>query len=467
MMDSTVPDMSSETYLSDNIAVKDLKIPPHSLEAEQSVLGGLMIANDNWDIISDMVSENDFYKPSHRYIFAQTKQLIESHQPVDVITLAEALSANNLLEKVGGFSYLTELAQHIPSVTNIKAYAHIVRERANLRAMIAMANWVVDSAYDTGGRTSDHLLEEAEKRIVQISQHRSHVDHIHAINPLLTQTLDRIDELYKTKDGLTGLSTGFKDLDDKTLGLQSADLIVVAARPSMGKTAFVMNVVENVVMSNDKPVVVFSMEMPAEALIMRMISSLGRIQQNKVRSGKLDKEDWPKLNATANQLVDRPLFIDDTPALTPTEIRSRVRRIMREHGVVSMIVVDYLQLMQSSRSNENRTTEISEISRSLKAIAKEFNCPLVAVSQLNRSLEQRPNKRPISSDLRESGAIEQDADVIICLYRDEVYHEESQDKGIAEVIIRKQRNGPIGTVRLAFNGQYTRFDNLSTRYTMP
>jgi replicative DNA helicase len=340
----------------------------------------------------------------------------------------------------------------------------VVRERSSLRSLINVANDIVDSGYNTEGRDSDDLLDEAERKIMQISEERPKLGGPQAVNPLLKGAVDRIDELFNSESTLTGISTGFTELDEKTSGLQRSDLIIVAARPSMGKTAFAVNLVEHAVLNNDKPVIVFSMEMPASAIIMRMISAIGRIPLGKVLTGKLDEEDWPKLTSAVSKLKDRPLFIDDTPSLSPTEIRSRTRRIAREHGDVAMIMVDYLQLMQVAGSSEGRTAEISEISRSLKAIAKEFNCPVVALSQLNRSLEQRPNKRPINSDLRESGAIEQDADVIMFIYRDEYYNEDSADKGIAEIIIGKQRNGPTGTSRLAFIGHFTRFDNLAFNY---
>lgn len=442
----------------------ELKVPPHSLEAEQSVLGGLMLANDAWDRVVDMVSESDFYRPEHRLIFRHMARLADAAEPVDVVTLADALNHAGELEKAGGFAYLAELASNTPSAANIRAYAQAVRERANLRALIGAATDIADSAFHPEGRDSAELLDEAERRILQISEDRPAGSGPEALNPLLKRAVDRIDELFNSDSNITGLSTGFTDLDDMTSGLQGGDLVIVAARPSMGKTTFAMNLVENAVVSQDKAVVVFSMEMPAEQLIMRMLSSLGRINQTKVRTGKLDEEDWPKLSAAVSKLKDRPLFIDDTPGLTPTDMRSRVRRIVREHGPCALIMVDYLQLMRVAGSSEGRTAEISEISRSLKAIAKEFGCPMVALSQLNRSLEQRPNKRPINSDLRESGAIEQDADIITFIYRDEVYNEESPDKGIAEIIIGKQRNGPIGTARLAFIGKYTRFDNLATHY---
>ncbi len=463
--------MESEHYdnvvdlgLGAELDISDLKVPPHSIEAEQSVLGGLIIANDAWDNVADLITPADFYRADHRQIFEQMIRLVDAETPVDVITLAESLNNTGELEQVGGLPYLTDLASNTPSTANIRAYASVVRERASLRAMIGAANRIADSCYNTEGRDSVELLDDAERQIMKITEERPKVGGPEEVNPLLKRAVEKIDELFNTEGDITGLTTGFAKLDEQTSGLQTSDLIIVAARPSMGKTTFAMNLVENAIMAQDKPVVVFSMEMPAESIVMRMLSSIGRINQTKVRTGKLDEEDWPKLSAAVSKLKDRPLFIDDTAALTPTEVRSRVRRIYREHGQVGMIMLDYLQLMQVNGVGEGRTAEISEISRSLKSIAKEFECPVVALSQLNRSLEQRPNKRPINSDLRESGAIEQDADVIIFIYRDEVYNEDTQDKGIAEIIIGKQRNGPIGTSKLAFIGQFTRFDNLSLQY---
>jgi replicative DNA helicase len=391
-------------------------------------------------------------------------RLVEAGEPVDVITLSEALNNNDQLEPAGGLSYLAELANNTPSAANIRAYAKVVRERSSLRAMIHAASDIVESGYKPEGRGSDDLLDEAERKIMQISEERPKTGGPQAVNPLLKDAVDRIDELFNSDSTLTGVSTGFTELDEKTSGLQRSDLIIVAARPSMGKTAFAVNLVENAVLNQSKPVMVFSMEMPASAIIMRMISAIGRIHLGKVLTGKLDEEDWPKLTMAVSKLKDKPLFIDDTPSLSPTEVRSRARRVAREHGELAMIMIDYLQLMQVAGSTEGRTAEISEISRSLKAIAKEFNCPVIALSQLNRSLEQRPNKRPINSDLRESGAIEQDADVIMFIYRDDYYNEDSPDKGVAEIIIGKQRNGPTGTSKLAFIGHFTRFDNLAYDY---
>lgn len=438
-----------------------LKIPPHSIEAEQAVLGGLMLDNSAWERISDKLVESDFYRYDHRQIFRAIFNLAERNAPFDVITLSEALEREGISEQVGGLKYLADLASLTPSVANIQSYADIIRERATLRQLISVSNEVADMAYFPKGRQGDEILDEAERKVFQIAEARPKMGGPVSLQNLLINTVETIDTLFHSDSRITGLSTGFTDLDDKTSGLQPSDLIIVAGRPSMGKTTFAMNLVENVVMKSEDTILVFSLEMPAESLVMRMISSLGLIEQNKVRTGKLVEEDWTRLTSVVSMLQDRKLFIDDTPGITPTEMRARTRRIAREHGKIAMIMVDYLQLMQLAGGSENRVNEISEISRSLKALAKEFECPVIALSQLNRSLEQRVNKRPINSDLRESGAIEQDADVIMFVYRDEVYHPESEHKGIAEIIIGKQRNGPIGTVHLAFQGKFTRFDNLA------
>lgn len=439
-----------------------LKVPPHSIEAEQAVLGGLMLDNNAWERVSDQVSDGDFYRHDHRLIFRAIARLAESNQPFDVVTLSEQLDKEGQLPQVGGLAYLGELAKNTPSVANIKAYGQIVRERATLRQLIGISNDIADSAYNPEGRGANELLDEAERKIFEIAEARPKTGGPIGVNDILTKAIDRIDTLFNSDNAITGVSTGFVDLDDKTSGLQPADLVIVAGRPSMGKTTFAMNLVENAVLRTDKAVLVFSLEMPADSIVMRMLSSLGRIDQTKVRSGKLEDDDWPRLTSAVNLLNDRKLFIDDTAGISPSEMRARTRRLVREHGDLALIMVDYLQLMRiGGAASENRTNEISEISRSLKALAKEFNCPVVALSQLNRSLEQRPNKRPVNSDLRESGAIEQDADVIMFVYRDEVYHPETEYKGVAEIIIGKQRNGPIGTVRLAFIGKYTRFENLA------
>ena len=455
------PNLSERPVTGDGELAR-LKLPPHSLEAEQSVLGGLLLSSDGWDSVAEEVSAGDFYRPAHRAIYREIALLADAAEPIDVITVADKLEARGQLESAGGLAYLAELAEKTPSASNIRAYAQVVQERASLRKLIEAAQGIAESRFNPEGRTSLELIDEAERLIMQISEQGPKAGGPQDVNPLLQKALGRIEELFNSGGDITGLTTGFKDLDRMTSGLQPADLVIVAGRPSMGKTSFAMNLVENAIMASEKPVLVFSMEMPAEQLIVRMLSSIGRIDQTRIRNGKLEQEDWPKLTAAVNKLKDVPLYIDDTPALTPTELRSRVRKVVRDSkGELGMIMVDYLQLMQVAGSSEGRTAEISEISRNLKAIAKEFNVPMVALSQLNRSLEQRPNKRPVNSDLRESGAIEQDADVIMFIYRDEVYNEESADKGVAEIIIGKQRNGPIGTCRLAFIGQYTRFENLA------
>ncbi|MGB1173679.1 MAG: replicative DNA helicase [Marinobacterium sp.] len=444
------------------------KVPPHSIEAEQSVLGGLMLDNNAWDVVSEVCLEQHFYTGGHRMMFRTMQKLIDQGRPIDVVTLSEELDRTGELERAGGLEYLVDLARNTPSTSNIRAYSEIVRDRALLRQMISISTEISDSSFFPDGRSADEVLNEAESKIFQIAENRPSQSGPQSVNPLLKAAVERIDELFSNGDALTGLTTGFDDLNERTGGLQSSDLIIVAARPSMGKTTFAMNLVENALMGDDKPILVFSLEMPAAQLMTRMLSSLGRINQTRVRNGQLEDDDWPKLTAAVNMLKNKPLYIDDQPGISPNEMRTRARRIVREHGEIGMIMVDYLQLMQiKTGKNEGRTAEISEISRSLKALAKEMSCPVVALSQLNRSLEQRPNKRPVNSDLRESGAIEQDADVIMFIYRDEVYNEDSPEKGVAEIIIGKQRNGPIGTTRLAFIGKYTRFENLAHSYEYP
>ena len=437
-------------------------MPPHSIEAEQSVLGGLMLDNEAWDRVSEKVVEHDFYLRSHRLIFNAMARLAEGNQPIDLITVSEALEANQQLEDIGGFAYLGEIAKNTPSAANILAYADIVRERAVVRDMIGVAHDIADAGYDTQGRTAAELLDFAETKVFKIAEQRAKANEgPEPINSILAKTIDKIDALYRSpQNGITGVSTGYVDLDKMTNGLQPSDLIIVAARPSMGKTTFAMNLCEHAAITSDKPVLIFSLEMPSDQIMMRMLASLGRINQTKVRTGQLEDEDWARLSSAIELLNSKgKMYIDDASGLTPTEVRSRARRIAREHGGLSMIMVDYLQLMTVPGMSENRTLEIAEISRSLKALAKELKVPVVALSQLNRSLEQRADKRPVNSDLWESGSIEQDADLIMFIYRDEVYHEDTADKGTAEIIIGKQRNGPIGRVRLTFHGHFSRFDN--------
>jgi replicative DNA helicase len=437
---------------------------PHSIEAEQSVLGALMLDNSKLDSTLAIITENDFYRQDHKVIFRMMLALQEAGQPLDVITLSEELHKHNELDRVGGLGYLVDMANNTPSAANIAAYANIVRERSTLRQLIEAAQEISKSSMNPAGLDSDDLLHLAEKRVAEIAEDRPKEGGLVGVNDLLKATVQRIDELFRSGSDITGVASGLTDLDQRTSGWQPGELIILAARPSMGKTALALNFVESAMFTQSRPVFVFSMEMPSAALIMRMMSSIGRIDQTKMRNGKLTEEDWPKLSSAVAKMKDKLLFIDDTPGLNPQEMRARVKRITREHGNPGLIMVDYLQLMQVAGTSEGRTQEISEISRSLKAMAKEYDCPVIALSQLNRGVESRPNKRPMNSDLRESGAIEQDADVILFIYRDEYYHEDSPDKGIAELIIGKQRNGEIGTCRAAFIGKYTRFDNLAPEY---
>jgi replicative DNA helicase len=439
--------------------IESLKIPPHSIEAEQSVLGGLMLDNQTWHVVEDRLQEPDFYRHTHQVIFSAISTLMTQGNPADVLTISEVLKNNSQLEQVGGEVYLFELAKNTPSAANIAAYADIVRERSVLRQLISATNEIASDAFHPNGQSITDIIDGAERKVFAIAEQGSRGDGPAKIKDLLTDAVERIDALYRSEDPLTGVSTGYDDLDEMTSGLQEADLIIVAGRPSMGKTAIAMNIAEHVGVQEKKPVLVFSMEMSGSSLAMRLMSSLGRIDQHKVRTGKLDGPDWERLTEALGKLSEAPILIDDTPALSPAEVRSRARRATKEHGDLGLIVIDYLQLMQMPGMGDNRTLEISTISRSLKALAKELNVPVMALSQLNRSLEQRADKRPIMSDLRESGAIEQDADLIAFIYRDEVYHEDTRDRGVAEVIIAKQRNGPIGKVKLTFRGQYTRFEN--------
>lgn len=421
-----------------------------------------MLENTLIDEVTAAVTGEDFYRRDHSTIFRAICALCEESQPADVITVSEWLENVGELNQVGGLAYLGSLAQNTPNTSNITAYAKIVRERALLRRLISAANEIVGSSYRPEGKSPTEVLDHAEQLIFEISQNDTRrTGGFVPIKGLLKQTIDHVEHLYRTKQKVTGVSTGFDDLDDMMAGLQRSDLIIVAGRPSMGKTALAMNFVEHAAIDLNLPVAMFSMEMPGSQLSMRLLASLSRVNAQRLRTGHLHDDDWPRLTSTLGMLADKPIFVDDTPALSPLELRSRARRLAREHGL-GLIVVDYLQLMQShEQQQENRATEISNITRSLKILAKELNVPLVALSQLNRSLESRTDKRPVMSDLRESGAIEQDADVILFIYRDEVYHEDSKDKGIAEIIIGKQRNGPVGKVRMTFLGEYTRFENFA------
>lgn len=437
---------------------------PHSIEAEQAVLGALMLDNQRFDAVAEVLLEDDFFSASHRTIYAMMCRLEARDMPMDVITLSEELENSDQLEAVGGLGYLTGMAANTPGTANIVAYSRIVAERSTLRKLIGAAGEISRTSFNPAGLGTDELLALAEKWVADIVEGQPKQGGFQKMNPLLKQAVERIDELFRADSDITGLSTGLEDLDARTSGWQNGEMIVLAARPSMGKTALALNFVEAALFTQTRPVLVFSLEMPANSLMMRLLSSVGKIDAGKIRDGSLTEEDWPKLSAAMGKLKDKPLYIDDTAGLNPQEMRARIRRIARESGDPGLVMVDYLQLMQVAGKSEGRTQEISEISRSMKAMAKEFDCPVIALSQLNRGVEQRPNKRPMNSDLRESGAIEQDADVILFIYRDEYYNEESPDKGMAELIIGKQRNGEIGTSRAAFVGKYTRFENLAPEY---
>jgi replicative DNA helicase len=452
---------------SDRSSEDNLRLPPQSVEAEQSLLGALLLDNRLIDQISSEIETRDFYRADHRKIYEIILALYERSEPIDVLTVSEAMStsAEGSSENVGSdLAYLGSLAKNTPNTGNALPYARIVRDRAVLRRLIETANDISRTAYNPEGLETDAVLDRAEQAIFEIARQESRgSEGFKGIGPLLAESLNRIEQLFESGDSVTGLPTGFIDLDEMTSGLQEADLVVVAGRPSMGKTSFAMNLVEHIAIDQNKPVAVFSMEMPGNQLATRMLASLSRVGAQKLRSGKLNTEDWPRLTSVVNMLSGKPIYIDDTPALTALEIRTRARRLASEHeNGLGAIMVDYLQLMQGGEGNsDNRATEISAITRALKSLAKELSVPIIVLSQLNRSLEQRPNKRPIMSDLRESGAIEQDADLIIFIYRDEVYNEDSEAKGTAEIIVGKQRNGPIGTTRLTFLGEFTRFENYS------
>ena len=448
----------------DEDQISALKVPPHSIEAEQSILGGLLIDNKAIDRIAGQVSASDFYRNDHRIIFTHISKLIDNNDPADIVTVAESLEQNAELTKVGGVAYLGLVAENTPTASNITGYAKIVRERSIMRNLVEVGSGIVESAFSPQGKDAQQLLDESESKIFQIadagtSEKLGFID----IKELLPKAAQRIDDLYQLDDpnGVTGVPSGYSDLDQKTAGLQPGDLIIIAGRPSMGKTSLALNIAEHVGMEAGLPVAIFSMEMGAAQLTMRLLGSVGKLDQHKMRIGQLEDEDWPKLTNALGVLNEAPIFIDEGSALNSYEVRARARRLHRQQGKLGLIVIDYIQLMSSAneQSTENRATEVSEISRSLKALAKELNVPVVALSQLNRSVESRPDKRPMMSDLRESGAIEQDADVIMFIYRDEVYNPETAEKGVAEILLSKQRNGPTGIVKLTFLGQYTRFEN--------
>lgn len=444
-----------------DLAEHRLKVPPNSIEAEQSLLGGLMLDNEAWDKIADLIITSDFYRQDHQLIFAGILELSETGNPCDVVTLSELLDNRDELEAVGGLEYLALLSNETPGAANVQAYAKIIRERSTLRSLIAAGNQISGSAFTTDGRTASELVDKAESLVFEIAEKGSRGKvGFRPLKNILPDAVDRIDLLHQSGSEITGIPTGYDKFDKMTAGLQAGELIVVAGRPSMGKTAFAINIAENAAIGSKVPTAIFSMEMPSQQLAFRMISSLGRVDQSRLRTGKFPDEDWSRINTAVQLMSDAPIFIDDSASLSPTEIRARARRLKREHGL-GLIVVDYLQLMQVHGSTENRATEISEISRSLKALAKELELPIIALSQLNRSVEQRTDKKPVMSDLRESGAIEQDADLIAFIYREEVYNQETQRKGIADISIAKQRNGPIGDFILTFIGQFTKFENFA------
>ena len=440
-------------------AEQRLKVPPHSIEAEQSLLGGLMLDHQAWEKVADIVSDADFYRKDHRLIFAAIANLADDSNPCDVVTVSEFLDNRDELESAGGLEYLATLANETPGAANARAYANIVRERSTLRSLIHAGNEISGSAFSTDGRSASEIVDEAERLVFEIAESGSRgKSGFQALKQILPEAVDRIDMLHQSEGDITGISTGYHEFDKLTAGLQPGELIIVAGRPSMGKTTLAINIAENAAIGSKVPTAIFSMEMPSQQLAFRMISSLGRVDQTHLRTGNFPDEDWSRINTAVQLMSEAPIFIDDTPALSPTEIRARSRRLQREHGL-GLIVIDYLQLMQVPGSSENRATEISEISRNLKSLAKELSVPVIALSQLNRSVEQRTDKRPVMSDLRESGAIEQDADLILFIYREEVYNQDTPRKGIADIAIAKQRNGPIGDFPLTFVGRYTKFEN--------
>ncbi|WP_116963688.1 replicative DNA helicase [Fastidiosibacter lacustris] len=450
--------------------LENIKRPPSSIDAERSVIGGLILDNEAWTKVEEILISDDFYSTQHRIIFHQMQKLIQQGVPFDIITLSDALSNEKLLEQAGGLHYLAEVTKNTPTAANIVAYAEIVKERAKLRVLLNTATDIANMVYTPQGRKVGEILDVAEQKILAIAETDIQKgDGPRAIREIIPSVIDRIDAMMEASDGITGISTGFTDLDELTSGLHSANLVIVAGRPSMGKTTFAMNLAENVARGAEKPVLVFSLEMPAEDIVLRMISSLGRVEQNALRNGRLEDEHWAKITTAMEVLSkDFNMHIDDSAGLSPSEMRSRARRVYKEHNGLSMIVVDYLQLMKVPGYENNRTQEVSEISRALKSLAKELHVPVVALSQLNRGVDDRADKRPMMSDLRDSGAIEQDADVIMFVYRDEVYHKDKEDnKGLGEIIIGKQRNGPIGSIKVHFEGRFCRFADLTFEQAVP
>jgi replicative DNA helicase len=451
--------------LSSDSQIAKLRVPPHSIEAESSVLGGLLLDNGAWDRVGDLLVDSDFYRHEHRLIYAAIGALINASKPADVITVSEYIQNQGKTAEMGGLGYLNSLAQYVPSASNIRRYAEIVRERSILRKLVSASDEIATNAFNPQGKAIDRILDEAEQKIFNIGEEGSRMKQgFQSMDTLVVELLDRVQEMADNPNDITGVPTGFYDLDRMTSGLQSGDLVVLAARPSMGKTAFAINIAEHVALNEGLPVAVFSMEMGASQLAVRVVGSIGRIDQGHLRTGKLHDDEWPRLTEAIEKLRTVSLHIDETPGLTPSELRANARRLSRQCGKLGLIVVDYLQLMSGSGGSggDNRATELGEISRGLKMLAKELQCPVIALSQLNRSVEQRTDKRPMMSDLRESGAIEQDADIIMFIYRDDYYNKDSKDPGVAEIIIGKQRNGPTGTVRLTFLKNLTRFESMAS-----
>lgn len=441
--------------------IESLRLPPHSIEAEQAVLGGLMLKNAAWDAIGDVIKDQDFYRADHRIIFRAITQLIEDNKAADVITVSEVLKSRQSEGEVGGMAYLHQLAQGTPSAANIRRYAEVVADRAILRRIAEVGTTIADAAYTTRGRDARDVLDEVEKRVFEIGESGIRKDGVfQRMSPMLAGVMNRLDELHRNPTTVTGKATGYVDLDEMTTGLQDGDLVIIAGRPSMGKSSLALNIAEHVGLELKLPVLIFSMEMSGSQLTTRLLSSVGKVDAQSLRTGRIEQGAWDRLGVALGKLNEAPIEIDESGALNPLDIRARCRRKKREYGGLGLVVVDYLQLMDSGDGrDDNRATEIASITRSLKSLAKELSCPVIALSQLNRALEARSNKRPVMSDLRESGAVEQDADLILFVYRDEVYNEESPDRGIAEIIVGKQRNGPIGTVKLTFRGNFTRFEN--------
>jgi replicative DNA helicase len=460
--------MSAELSVLDSLEpdrqIAQLRIPPHSIEGESSVLGGLLLDNSAWDRVGDVVFDCDFYRYEQRLIYSAIGALINANKPADVITVFEHMQSQGRADEVGGLAYLNSLAQYVPSASNIRRYAEIVRDRSILRKLVSASDEIATNAFNTKGRAVSEIVDESEQKIFNIGeQGKRNSQGFQGMDTLVVKLLDRVQEMADNPNDVTGVPTGFYDLDRMTAGLQAGDLVVLAARPSMGKTALAINIAEHVALNEGLPVAVFSMEMGAAQLAVRIVGSIGRIDQGHLRTGKLTDEEWPRLSEAIEKLRTISLHIDESAGLTSSELRANARRLSRQCGQLGLIVVDYLQLMSGNSSEgENRATELGEISRGLKMLAKELKCPVIALSQLNRSVEQRPDKRPMMSDLRESGAIEQDADIIMFIYRDEYYTKEAcKEPGVAEIIIAKQRNGPTGTVKLAFMRQITKFESLA------